>query len=65
MTGRDASYLLRGWSGRKDVITGKLVDSPRESWEPNLKVVRASTHFLFQTGSLSYSSDVRVSEGVA
>jgi ribonuclease HI len=27
----DASYLLGGWSGRKDVLTGKLVDGPRES----------------------------------
>jgi len=41
----DASYLLGGWSGRKDARTGKLVDGPRESWKPDLKVVRASIRF--------------------
>ena len=56
----DASYLLGGWSGRKDARTGKLVDGPRESWKPDLKVVRASIRFLYQTGRLSRSSDMRV-----
>jgi hypothetical protein len=56
----DVSYLLRGWSGRKDVLTGKFVDGPRESWRPDLKVVRASIRFLHQTGRLSRSSDMRV-----
>jgi hypothetical protein len=56
----DVSYLLRGWSGRKDVLTGKFVDGPRESWRPDLKVVRASIRFLYQTGRLSRSSDMRV-----
>jgi ribonuclease HI len=56
----DASYLLGGWSGRKDVLTGKFVDGPRESWKPDLKVVRASIRFLYQTGRLSRSSDMRV-----
>ncbi|KAL1581903.1 hypothetical protein WHR41_09480 [Cladosporium halotolerans] len=56
----DASYLLGGWSGRKDARTGKFVDGPRESWKPELKVVRASIRFLYQTGRLSRSSDMRV-----
>jgi len=56
----DASYLLGGWSGRKDVKTGKFVDGPRERWKPDLKVVRASIRFLYQTGRLSRSSDMRV-----
>jgi hypothetical protein len=42
----DASYLLGELSGRKDARTGKFVDSPRESWKPDLKVARASTRFL-------------------
>jgi hypothetical protein len=56
---RDASYLLGGWSGRKDVKTGEFVDGPRESWKPNVKVVKASIHFLYQTGRLSRSSDMK------
>jgi hypothetical protein len=56
----NASYLLGGWSGHKGVRTGKLVDGPREIWKPDLKVIRASIRFLYQTGRLSRSSDVRV-----
>lgn len=56
----DASYLLGGRSGRKDVKTGKFVDGPRESWKPNLEVVKASIRFLYQTGRLSRSSGMRV-----
>jgi hypothetical protein len=56
----DASYLLGGWSGRKDINTGKLVDGPRERWKPNHEVVRASIRFLYQTGRLSRSLDMRV-----
>jgi hypothetical protein len=51
---------ITGWSGRKDVRTGKFVDGPRERWKPDLKVVRASIRFLYQTGRLSRSSDMRV-----
>jgi hypothetical protein len=36
------------------------VDGPRESWKPDLKVVRASMRFLYQTDRLSFSSDMRV-----
>jgi hypothetical protein len=56
----DASYLLGRWSGRKDFITGKFVGGPRESCDPDLKVVRASMRFLYQTDRLSFSSDMRV-----
>jgi hypothetical protein len=54
------SYLLGGWSDRMDTRTGKFVDGPCESWTPDLKVVRASTRFLHQTGRLSRSSNMRV-----
>lgn len=43
----DASYLLGGWSGRKNARMGKLVEGPRKSWKPDLKVVRASIRFLY------------------
>jgi hypothetical protein len=56
----DASYLLGGWSGREDVRTGKFVDGPRERRKPDLKAVRASIRFLYQTGRLSRSSDRRI-----
>ena len=56
----DDSYLLGGWSGRKDVRTGKFGDGPRESWKPDLKVVKASIRFLYKAGRLSRSSDMRV-----
>jgi len=55
----DASYPLGGWSGFRDVHTGKLVDGPRERWKPNLKVVKVSFRLLHQTGRLSHSSDVK------
>ena len=58
--GIDPSYLLGGWNGRKEVRTGKFADGPRESWKPDLKVVKASIRFLYQTGRLSRSSDMRV-----
>lgn len=43
-----------------DAGTGKLADSPRESWKSDLKVVKASIPFLYQTGILSRSSVMRV-----
>jgi hypothetical protein len=57
--------LLRGWSGHKDVMTGKFVDGPRESWKPDVKVVKASNHFLYQTGRLSHSPNMGSSEVLA
>jgi hypothetical protein len=59
-TGGVTLRIAGGWSGRKDARTGKLVDGPRESWKPDLKVVKASIRFLYQTGRLSRSSDMRV-----
>ena len=41
----DASYLLGGWRGCKEARTDKFVDGPRESWKPDLKVVKASIEF--------------------
>jgi hypothetical protein len=41
-----------------------LVDSPRESWKPDLKVVKASIRSLYHVGRLSRSSDIRVKRGV-
>jgi hypothetical protein len=57
----DASYLLRGWSSRKNVETGKSMDNPRGSRQPDVEVVGASIRFLYQTGRLSRVSDMRVS----
>jgi hypothetical protein len=57
---RDASYLLGGWSGRQHARTSNSVDGPHESWKPDLKVVKASIRFLYQTSRLSRSSDMRV-----
>lgn len=42
----DALLLVGRWSGRQEVQTGKLDDGPRESWEPDMKVVKASIRFL-------------------
>jgi hypothetical protein len=41
-------------------MSGKSVDSSRESWKPDLEAVRAFVRYLYQTGRLSRSSDMRV-----
>jgi hypothetical protein len=60
----DASYLLVGWIGRRNVMTGKFVTGPRDDWKPNLKFVKASIQMLHRTGRLSRPSNMGVGRGV-
>ena len=46
-------FLLGGWGIKKN-SKGQLVDGPRDKWKPDLKVVKATIHFLEQTGRLTY-----------
>ena len=48
------SYLLGGWGKRKDLSLGKLLDGEKESWKPDLTVVKATVQFLQDTGRLTY-----------
>jgi ribonuclease HI len=50
----DVPYLLGGWSSRKDVRTGRLLDGPQEKWKPDMEVVKATIRFLEKTGRLTY-----------
>jgi hypothetical protein len=50
----DVSYLLGGWSSRKDVRTGQLLDGPKEKWKPNMEVVKATIRFLEKIDRLTY-----------
>lgn len=49
----DLSFVLGGWSPRRDLLTNKLIFGPREKWRANLKVVRATLRFLAATGRFS------------
>lgn len=53
----DVPYLLGGWGTRKDVRTGQLLDRPRETWKPDLAVVKATIRFLEKTGRLSFQQE--------
>ena len=55
----DISYMLGGWGKRKDPISGRLLDGEKESWKPDLTVVKATVQFLQETGRLTY----RLEEG--
>jgi hypothetical protein len=50
----DVSYLLGGWSKRKDTRTGKLLDGEKDKWKPDITVVKATVQFLQETGRLTY-----------
>jgi len=50
----DVSYLLGGWSKRKDANSGKLLDGEKDTWKPDIIVVKASVQFLQETGRLTY-----------
>jgi ribonuclease HI len=50
----DVSHLLGGWGQRKDPSSGKLLDGEKESWKPDLTVVKATVQFLQETGRLTY-----------
>jgi hypothetical protein len=45
----DLAYDLGGWSGRKDMGTGKSVDGARERWKSNMKVLRAVIEYVKDT----------------
>jgi len=49
----DVSFLLGGWSARREWRTGKPVDGDRVKWKPNLAVVKATVQFLQSTGRMA------------
>jgi hypothetical protein len=53
----DVPYLLGGWGKRKDPISGRLLDGEKESWKPDLTVVKATVQFLQETGRLTYQPE--------
>jgi len=48
----DVSFLLGGWSARREWRTGKPVDGDIVKWRPNLAVVKATVQFLQSTKQL-------------
>jgi len=52
----DVSYLLGGWSKRKDANSGKFIDGEKDKWKPDITVVKAIIQFLQETGRLTYQS---------
>ncbi|KEQ68185.1 hypothetical protein M436DRAFT_58956, partial [Aureobasidium namibiae CBS 147.97] len=42
----DLSYLLGGYSKKRELRTGKLADGPMEKWAPNLEMVKITIQFL-------------------
>jgi hypothetical protein len=50
----DVSYLLGGWSKRKDSVSGKFLDGEKDRWKPDITVVKATVQFLQETGRLTY-----------
>jgi hypothetical protein len=51
----DMSYLLGGWGLKKHWEIGEPLDSPKEKWKPDLKVVKQTIRFLQHIGRLAYS----------
>ncbi|THX73100.1 hypothetical protein D6D04_08719 [Aureobasidium pullulans] len=45
----DLSYLLGGYSKKRELRTGKSEDGPMEKWAPNLEMVKITIRFLQQT----------------
>jgi hypothetical protein len=45
----DLSYLLGGYSKKRELRTGKPADGPMEKWTPNLEMVKITIQFLQQT----------------
>jgi hypothetical protein len=43
---------------KKDIRTGQLLDGPKEKWEPDIAVVKATIRFLEKTGRLTYQQGV-------
>jgi hypothetical protein len=50
----EVSYLLGGWSKRKDAKSGKFLDGEKDHWKPDLTVVKATVQFLQETGRLTH-----------
>ncbi|KFZ25127.1 hypothetical protein V502_00396 [Pseudogymnoascus sp. VKM F-4520 (FW-2644)] len=48
----DQAYALGAWSGRLNTRR-TLIDGPKESWKPNLKVIKAVIHFATTTGRIN------------
>jgi hypothetical protein len=61
----DLAYALGGWSGRRDGRTGRFVDGPREKWKPNLRVIKAMTEFVMNTGRFQLKATVAEYTSVA
>ncbi|TIA46354.1 hypothetical protein D6C77_10560, partial [Aureobasidium pullulans] len=52
----DLSYMLGGYTERKDWRTGKQIDGEKSTWKPNTQMVKATISFLQQTGRMKGSS---------
>jgi hypothetical protein len=48
----DLSYMLGGYTERKDWRTGKQIDGEKLKWKPNIQIVKATISFLQQTGRM-------------
>jgi hypothetical protein len=51
----DLSYMLGGYTERKDWKTGKQIDGEKSKWRPNIQMVKATISFLQQTGRMKGS----------
>lgn len=51
----DLSYMLGGYTERKDWRTGKLIDGEKSKWKPNMQMIKATIFFLQQTGRMKGS----------
>ena len=38
--------MLSEWNSWKDFVTGKYVDSKKEKWRPNIRLVKALIEFV-------------------
>ena len=52
----DLSFLLGGYSKKRELRTGKPVDGPMEKWAPNLEMVKTTIRFLQQTTRMGATS---------
>ena len=52
----DLSYILGGYTERKDWRTGKQIDGEKSKWKPNIPIVKATISFLQRTGRMKGSS---------
>jgi ribonuclease HI len=48
----DLSYLLGGYSRKRELRTGEPVDGALEKWTPNLEIVKLTIQFLQQTARM-------------